>query len=95
MASARAGPGAHSGHHSHPARPTCTPRSSALRISHNPDPQHRRYPGHPPAARLQVLGVDAQEPSRWGAPPDERPNGDKHRRTLDGAETGGGLVEVR
>ena len=31
------------GRHSHPARPTC-PRTSALRISHNPDPPPRRYP---------------------------------------------------
>lgn len=66
------------GRHSHPARPTCTPRSSALRISHNPDPQSRRYPCHrlarrPSRARLPGPRVDAQEPSRWSAPPDERP----------------------
>ena len=30
-----------------PARPTCT-RSSTLRISHFPDPRHRRYAPIPP-----------------------------------------------
>ena len=58
----------------HPARPTYTPRSSALRISHNPDPQHRRYPRNhlvrrPVRARLHCL------------------RGDKRRRTLTGTET--------
>ncbi len=63
-----------------PARPTCPPRSSALRISHFPDPQHRRYPRPqtlrtPTRARLPGPRADAPEPSRWSAPPDERPNG--------------------
>ena len=61
-----------------PARPTCTPRSSALRISHNPSPQHRRYPPgadrqHPTQLRLASHRAGAQEPSRCSAPPDERP----------------------
>src|SRR4051794_28767143 len=49
LASARgveADPGGHSGASTDPARPTCAPRSSALRNSHNPNPQPRRYPPH-------------------------------------------------
>jgi hypothetical protein len=70
-----------------PARP----RSSALRISHNPNPQHRRYPpdgdpAHPLRPRLPSPRVGAPEPSRWSALPDERLDGNKHRRTLNGAE---------
>ena len=66
------------GRSDNPARPTCTPRSSALRISHNPSPQHRRYPPgadreHPTQLRLSRHRAGAQEPSRWSAPPDERP----------------------
>ena len=74
-----AGPGGHSGVRLwHPARPTCTPRSSARRISHNPNPQHRRYPRDravrtPTRFRLPSPGDDAPEPSRWSARPDERP----------------------
>jgi transposase len=61
-----------------PARPTCPPRSSALRISHFPDPQHRRYRRPvrlrtPTRARLLAPRDDAPEPSRWSAPPDDRP----------------------
>src|SRR3954447_16107156 len=60
-----------------PARPTCAPRSSALRISHNPNPQPRRYPphdalGHHPRPRLPSHHADAPEPSTWSAPLDER-----------------------
>jgi transposase len=61
-----------------PARPTCTPRSSALRISHNPSPPHPRYRPdaprqHPRQLRLAGHRAGAQEPSRCSAPPDERP----------------------
>ena len=60
-----------------PARPT-HPRTSTLRISHFPDPHPRRYrpprPARTPArARLPSQRADAPEPSRWSAPPDERP----------------------
>ena len=60
-----------------PARSTC-PRTSTLRISHFPDPHPRRYrlprPLRSPArARLPSSPADTQEPSRWSAPPDERP----------------------
>ena len=60
-----------------PARPAHT-RTPALRISHFPGPHPRRY--RPPSrmrtpARLRLLAhrADAPEPSRWSAPPDERP----------------------
>src|SRR3954447_23004197 len=58
------------GRHSHPARPTCTPRSSALRISHNPNAHHRNYPPrgdpqHPPRSRLPI--------PRPAAPPGVQP----------------------
>ena len=48
-----------------PARPTCSPRSSALRISHFPDPHPRRYPRswplrRPPRSRLLAARDDAQ-----------------------------------
>jgi hypothetical protein len=61
-----------------PARPTCPPRSSALRTSHFPDPRTRRYPQRRPfrtphAASTASLRADAPEPSRCSAPPDERP----------------------
>ena len=39
------GPGGHCGATLNPARSTC-PRTSTLRISHFPDPQHRRYNRH-------------------------------------------------
>ena len=60
-----------------PARSTF-PRTSTLRISHFPDPHRRRYrpprPVRTPArARLPSQRADAPEPSRWSAPPDERP----------------------
>jgi hypothetical protein len=80
------------GPHSHPARPTCTPRSSALRISHNPDPRYRRYPCHrlvrrPSRARLPSPASTHR--SRQGGAPDRTSDldGDKRRRTLTGAET--------
>ena len=61
-----------------PARPTCPPRSSALRTSHFPDPHPRRHPRarplrRPARARLPAPRDDAPEPSRCSAPPDERP----------------------
>jgi transposase len=73
-----AGPGGTRGRLHNPARPTCTPRSSALRTSHNPDPHDRRYlePGTartPMRPRQPAHHVDATEPSRWSAPPYERP----------------------
>ena len=60
-----------------PARPALT-RTPALRINHFPDPHRRRYrpprPVRTPArARLPSQRADAPEPSRWSAPPDERP----------------------
>ena len=62
-----------------PARPTYTPRSSALRTSHNPDPQGTEPTraatsfGTPHGPGQSAARVDAPEPSRWSAPPDERP----------------------
>jgi hypothetical protein len=88
-----AGPGGYSGASlSHPARPTCTPRSSALRISHNPNPRHRRYPRDGPVRTPKRFPLpsprdDAPEPSRWSAPRTNDLDGDKRRRTLRGAET--------
>ena len=70
-----------------PARPTCPPRSSALRNSHFPDPQHRRYPRPSPCEPPRGLGSPAPAPtrrSRQGAAP-HRTNdldGDKRRRTI-------------
>src|SRR4051812_36080359 len=60
-----------------PARPAHIP-TPALRTSHFPDPQPRRYPAMRPArtpirGRLLATRVDAPEPSRCSAPPDERP----------------------
>jgi len=60
-----------------PARSTF-PRTSTLRISHFPDPQIRRYNrngqlSYPTRPRQPARRDDAPEPSRWGAPPDERP----------------------
>ena len=60
-----------------PARPAHT-RTPALRISHFPDPHPRRYrpprPARTPARdRLPSQRADAPKPSRWSAPPDERP----------------------
>jgi hypothetical protein len=54
------------------------PRTSTLRISHSPDPHNRRYPHPsalrtPPRPRQPALRGGAPEPSRWSAPPDERP----------------------
>ena len=79
-AGAEHGPGrALRGVFKNPARPALT-RTPALRISHFPDPHPRRYrpprPVRTPArARLPSQRADAPEPSRWSAPPDERPNG--------------------
>jgi transposase len=65
------------GRHLNPARSTC-PRTSTLRISHSPDPRNRRYPSPSPVRtptrpRQPALRDGAPEPSRWSAPPDERP----------------------
>ena len=63
------------GVYSHPARPTCTPRSSALRISHNPNPQHRRYPRHRPRAKTPAGSAPQPPRRRAGAVKVERPTG--------------------
>ena len=60
-----------------PARPAHT-RTPALRISHFPDPHPRPYrpprPARTPARdRLPSQRADAPEPSKWSAPPDQRP----------------------
>src|SRR5665648_206214 len=60
-----------------PARSTY-PRTSTLRISHFPDPHTQRYSAPsrmrtPARLRLLAHRADAPEPSRWSAPPDERP----------------------
>ena len=78
QASDEAGPGGHSGASSQSSAADLCTRSSALRISHFPDPQPRRYPRarplrRPPRSRLPAPRDDAQEPSRCSAPPDERP----------------------
>jgi len=75
--SAEAGPGGHSGASLTSSAADLHTPVSALRISHNPSPQHRRYPylgvpEHPPWLRLPSLRVGAPEPSTWSAPPDER-----------------------
>ena len=67
------GPGGHCG-----ATQESFPRTSTLRISHFPDPQTRRYRQRrfartPKRPRQPAVGGGAQEPSRWSAPPDERP----------------------
>ena len=72
------GPGGHCGASSRIQRGRLYTRTPALRISHFPDPHPRRYrpprPVRTPArARLPSQRADAPEPSRWSAPPDERP----------------------
>ena len=73
------------GRHSHPARPTCTPRSSALRISHNPDPQHRRYPRQRRRANTPAGSAPQPPRRRAGAVKVERPTG---RTTLTATSAG-------
>ncbi len=71
------GPGGHCGA-TQESSAVDLPRTSTLRISHFPDPQNRRY-SHPSPARTPTrprqpaIRAGAQEPSRWSAPPDERP----------------------
>jgi hypothetical protein len=59
-----------------PARPICTPRSSALRISHNPSPQHRRStaPGDAehPAQLRHHSPASARRSRQRAAPPTGR-----------------------
>jgi hypothetical protein len=76
--SIEAGPGGHSGASTTSSAADLHTRSSALRISHNPNPHPRRYPphgdpAHPPRLRLPSPRAGSPEPSRWSAPPDERP----------------------
>lgn len=87
-----AGPEGTRGRHPHPSRPTCTLRSSALRISHNPNPQHRatRPPRPPdtPGSFGSPLTASARRSRQRGAPHrTSAVDGDKHWRTLGGAET--------
>ena len=76
----------------YPARPAHT-RTPALRISHFPDPHPRRYPRPRPMRTPAGAGSPANAPTRrsrqGGAP--HRTNdldGDKRRRTLQGADPG-------
>jgi hypothetical protein len=74
-----------------PGRSTC-PRTSTLRTSHFPDPHVRRYPAAgllrtPARVRLHAHRADAPEPSTWSAHRTNDLDGDKRRRTLQGAET--------
>ena len=73
-----------------PARPTY-PRTSALRISHFPDPHPRRYPCQPRPRRDCAAPITANQPARRrrqpGAP--HRTNEvdtDKRRRTIPAVE---------
>ena len=67
-----AGPEGTAGRHTNPARPAST-RTPALRISHFPDPHHRRYPRQQPRGR-------PRPPDRSNPPLDIR--GVPMRRTL-------------
>jgi hypothetical protein len=76
--SAGAALGGHSGASMTSSAADLHTRSSAPRISHDPDPQQRRYPRHetvrtPTRFRLPSHRDGAPEPPRWSAPPDERP----------------------